>query len=135
MYEGCYHLNPNPDLVWMLKASLHNKVKPTREETSYPVVIAQPITATRKPPPPLTTSKYRALGGNSIEVLLNVLLLVCTSTSISIVLGPGILWSTLTVFNLRLTELLLSSANDLFNGPNFWLTLFFASLKLICSIR
>ena len=44
----------------MLKASLYNKVKPTREETSYPVVIAQPITATRKPP---TKSKYRALGG------------------------------------------------------------------------
>ena len=49
-----------PNLVWMLKAGLHNKVKPTREETSYPVVIAQPITATLKPP---TTSKYQVLGG------------------------------------------------------------------------
>ena len=45
----------------MLKAGLHNMVKPTREETSYPAAIAQPIIATRKPPP--TTSKYRVLGG------------------------------------------------------------------------
>ena len=35
----------------MLKAGLHNMVKPTREETSYPTAIAQPIIATRKPPP------------------------------------------------------------------------------------
>ena len=34
----------------MLKAGLHNMVKPTREETSYPAAIAQPIIATRKPP-------------------------------------------------------------------------------------
>ena len=49
----------------MLKAGLHNKVKPTREETSYPVVIAQPITATLKPP---TTSKYQALAGGGGKV-------------------------------------------------------------------